>query len=635
MNWLGLGTGLTGFMQGFDQAQQQDQQRQLRQMQLQASIRALQQQQREQQGLRSAYQAAQALAANGGNPFALQQNTDISPSTPSPGQASMPNVSTMSGPSKLGATPGSAMPPRQLALASMLGPWSSDADVSSATAQSYPWGAGTEPGAGTLGTVPQTTSDLSQPSLGIGQQAVQTPITLAKPSLDQPSTSFANYVGPADTSGQVRPSLGPQSAGTSPGLRLASLAREVQAAGIPPADVVQGLRVAQPQARQTAVTAANQYPTQIYGGASLQQMAQAIDKANPGLDPAVKFLALTQLQKLMAPEEKMQLQLLMQQNRLQIAESLAQFKAGLAQDNPTGGTPLVVGGQVYNVRGNQATPVQGLPAGQVPTRIGATTPGGAKLDQDTLDSMADQYLAGDKSVLQGLGYGNTGAENRAALRAAIQKRAKAAGMSGADIAARIAEMQGIVAGERTLGTRAATLGLALNEAKAFVPLALDLSDKIDRTQFPTLNAIELAVEQGTGDENVARFNVANRSIISLYSQVLRRGGVPSDQSDREAETLLQKAYSQGQYRAAVDQIMKEAVAAQKAPSAVREELRGAITGKPTDTTAPPAQQQSQGQLPSRPKSIPKDIPDEMVRYNRQSNLWVYFNGTEWVPAKSD
>ena len=43
----------------------------------------------------------------------------------------------------------------------------------------------------------------------------------------------------------------------------------------------------------------------------------------------------------------------------------------------------------------------------------------------------------------------------------------------------------------------------------------------------------------------------------------------------------------------------------------------------------------QGVIPPRPKSIPGDVPDEMVRFNPESKLWMYFNGTEWVPAKSD
>jgi hypothetical protein len=231
-----------------------------------------------------------------------------------------------------------------------------------------------------------------------------------------------------------------------------------------------------------------------------------------------------------------------------------------------------------------------IPGATEPRKIGtAISPGSSQLSPEAIKQIADQYLAGDKSALQGLGWGAVGSVNRAAIRDELAKR----GASGTDIAAAIAEFGGIQAGERALGTRSASLGMALSEARIFAPMALESSNKIDRTQYPTLNSVILAAEKGTGGEEVARFNVANRSLIGVYSQVLRRGGAPSDQADREATSLLEQAYSKGQYAAAVDQIMKEATGAQAAPATVREELRGAITGKPSSFGVPTPEPQNQ------------------------------------------
>jgi hypothetical protein len=232
-----------------------------------------------------------------------------------------------------------------------------------------------------------------------------------------------------------------------------------------------------------------------------------------------------------------------------------------------------------------------VPEGNI--RIGSNTVvQGAEITDEDANRIAGEYLAGDKQALTGLGYGNMGAKNRAKAQSAITKLMAEEGRDPKDIVAAQAELAGLTAGERTTGQRAATLGMALAEAEIFVPLAVQTSEKIDRTQYPNINAIQEAIMRGTGNEDMAQFIVYNRSVTSVYSQVLRRGGMPSDQSDREASALLDMAYSQGQYKAAADAIMTEAKGAKKAPDAVRAELRAAITGKPTATTpaagAPPA-----------------------------------------------
>lgn len=59
---------------------------------------------------------------------------------------------------------------------------------------------------------------------------------------------------------------------------------------------------------------------------------------------------------------------------------------------------------------------------------------GTRLDDATVNTMAQQYLAGDPSVMTNLGRGKQGAENIVRLRSAIAQQARAQGMSGAQIA---------------------------------------------------------------------------------------------------------------------------------------------------------------------------------------------------------
>jgi hypothetical protein len=208
---------------------------------------------------------------------------------------------------------------------------------------------------------------------------------------------------------------------------------------------------------------------------------------------------------------------------------------------------------------------------------GKVTAAGALTD-DAAQFMAKQYLAGDRSVMGGLGYGNVGAANRAKLRDSIQAEARARGMSPEQVATTIAEFEGLKAGERTLGTTAARIGLGFAEAKVFAPMVVEASDKVNRTQYPKLNELLLAYDRGTGDENVVRLAISVNALTNAYSQVLTRGGVPTDAARATAHEVFDKAYSSGQMRTAVDQVMREINAAQQAPGIVREEMRNQGAG---------------------------------------------------------
>ncbi len=67
----------------------------------------------------------------------------------------------------------------------------------------------------------------------------------------------------------------------------------------------------------------------------------------------------------------------------------------------------------------------------------------------------------------------------------------------------------------------------------------------------------------------------------------QRGHDGADEENRAlAQEVLSTAYSKGQYKAGLDQLMKEAQAAKQAPGDVRGELRGAVTGNTPTPTAP-------------------------------------------------
>lgn len=195
-----------------------------------------------------------------------------------------------------------------------------------------------------------------------------------------------------------------------------------------------------------------------------------------------------------------------------------------------------------------------------------------KLAPEALKTMAEQYLAGDKSAMQNLGRGAQGSANLVALRGEVARQMAERNMSGADMATKMAEFEGLKAGERSLGTRTANIGMAVNEAKQIIPIAEEASRAVDRTKYPTLNSILLAAEKGSGGEAVARFAAANNTLINVYSRAVS-GGAPTVSDKEHAREIISTAYSQGQYEAVIDLLKRELAAASASPGAVREEFR--------------------------------------------------------------
>jgi hypothetical protein len=204
-------------------------------------------------------------------------------------------------------------------------------------------------------------------------------------------------------------------------------------------------------------------------------------------------------------------------------------------------------------------------------------PSGA-IDDDTATKMAQQYLTGDTSVMSNIGRGAQAGDNIAKVRRQIYAEADKQGMSPQEIAAKVAEFGGLKAGERTLGTRTAQIGMAVSEAQKVAPLALQASESVDRTQYPSLNSVLLAAEKGSGGENVARFSVATNSLINIYARAISPTGVATVSDKDHAREILSSAWSKGQYAAAVDQMMKEMNAAAQAPGMVRGEFNQAVKG---------------------------------------------------------
>lgn len=212
------------------------------------------------------------------------------------------------------------------------------------------------------------------------------------------------------------------------------------------------------------------------------------------------------------------------------------------------------------------------------------------IDDDAAKLIAEESLRGDWHGTVGMG------RNQASMRKIAEWRgrlAKENNMTGADLAANTAEYMGILAAERVLGTRGAGIDLGIAEAGKFAPMVLRASDMVDRTKFPTVNSLLLAAEKGTGGEAVIRLIDSLNAYKMAYTQILTRGGMPTDDSRRRADEIIDKAWSNGQIKTALDQLNQEMNGARSAVPEVRDNLYKALTGKsrtsPVDQVPSPVQ----------------------------------------------
>lgn len=205
---------------------------------------------------------------------------------------------------------------------------------------------------------------------------------------------------------------------------------------------------------------------------------------------------------------------------------------------------------------------------------GAGGAGEPTIDDETLTSMAEQYLAGDKSVFQNLGRGAQGATNVVALRQRVTQVAKEAGMTPDQIALVQNEFQGMGAAQRALGTRSANFGLAEKEAYAMADLVTEASSKVPRTQFMPINKAIIAYENNTGDPETRQFGAALNSFINAYARAVSPIGTPTVSDKDHARSMLSTADSHEALTAIMGQLKREMDAAGAAPGAVQKQIRG-------------------------------------------------------------
>lgn len=193
-------------------------------------------------------------------------------------------------------------------------------------------------------------------------------------------------------------------------------------------------------------------------------------------------------------------------------------------------------------------------------RLAQAQGGGATvLGPEEIQYLVDLAKTGNMqevNSLLGSSFGNAGKMNREAfLRAASNSGLPPDVMSQAQ-----AMFRSTMSGEQALGTQSGRVAGAIGALQTTVPLARAASAQVDRGQFPDLNSITNAISKGTGGTSIIQFNAYNQAVVNDYAQIMRRGGVSTDEASKRANEILSTAFSQGQYEAGLQTLDAEATA---------------------------------------------------------------------------
>lgn len=129
------------------------------------------------------------------------------------------------------------------------------------------------------------------------------------------------------------------------------------------------------------------------------------------------------------------------------------------------------------------------------------------------------------------------------------------------------------AASKALATQSAKILTAVNEAKSMIAIVKNVSGKIDRTKYPTINAIQNAVDKGTGGEEIVQLNAAINALVNAYARAINPTGVSTVSDKNHAREVINSNYGKGQLDAILDIMNQEMALAQKSPGEASRQLK--------------------------------------------------------------
>lgn len=187
----------------------------------------------------------------------------------------------------------------------------------------------------------------------------------------------------------------------------------------------------------------------------------------------------------------------------------------------------------------------------------------SRLSPEAIKAAAERYIQTGQFP-PNMGRGVQGDATRNAILEQAHDLAIERNIDEAGLPQQWQKFQTQAAGRRVLEARAAGLTLAENEASSLIPRVREASAKVNRTNYPSLNSLILAAKKGTGGTDVIKLGVAMESLIPVYARVLKPVGQVGVADMERAHDILDKAWSDGQVNASLDQMEVELKSARTA-----------------------------------------------------------------------
>ena len=181
------------------------------------------------------------------------------------------------------------------------------------------------------------------------------------------------------------------------------------------------------------------------------------------------------------------------------------------------------------------------------------------LSPAAINAMADRYMI--DGTMPGLGLGKAATKARSMVMNRVAEKMAAGEISPADLVSNKIVAGGLRAeANRLLGQRGPMLAFAQTADKN-LDIALELSQKADRTGVPVLNRWLLAgKKQIAGDPDVSAFHAATQVAVNEFAKVTSSatgGGVTSDTARKEIESVLNEAQTPQQFQAVVETLRRD------------------------------------------------------------------------------
>ena len=129
------------------------------------------------------------------------------------------------------------------------------------------------------------------------------------------------------------------------------------------------------------------------------------------------------------------------------------------------------------------------------------------------------------------------------------------------------------ASSRTLAMQSAKILTAANEADNMIKIVRNTAAKVNRTEYPTINAIQNAVDKGTGGKDIVKLNTALNALINSYARAINPTGVATVSDKNHAREIINSNYASGQLDAILDVMQEEMRVAKASPGEASQQLK--------------------------------------------------------------